>query len=326
MNTGKRTSLSRWLLTSVTALGLLASGPALALDSLKILVPANPGGGWDQTGRGLAQAMQANDIVKKIQIDNKGGAAGTIGLAQLINSSKGAPNAAMIGGSVMVGGILLNKSPVSLSQVTPIARLTGEYDVLVVPANSPIKSMKDLIAQFKANPGSVSWGGGSAGGTDHIIVAMVAQNQGVDVSKINYIPFAGGGEAQAAIMGGHVTVGLSGWNEFAGQIQAGKMRPLAVTSGKRLPGVDVPTLKEQGIDVELSNWRAIFGAPGITEAQRQDLMVAVDKAVRTKNWQELLAKNGWADAYLAGDSFKAYLDNEIKQTEKIMMGLGLIKK
>lgn len=326
MNTGKRTSLSRWLLTSVTALGLLASGPALALDSLKILVPANPGGGWDQTGRGLAQAMQANDIVKKIQIDNKGGAAGTIGLAQLINSSKGDPNAALIGGSVMVGGILLNKSPVSLSQVTPIARLTGEYDVLVVPANSPIKSMKDLIAQFKANPGSVSWGGGSAGGTDHIIVAMVAQNQGVDVSKINYIPFAGGGEAQAAIMGGHVTVGLSGWNEFAGQIQAGKMRPLAVTSGKRLPGVDVPTLKEQGIDVELSNWRAIFGAPGITEAQRQDLMVAVDKAVRTKNWQELLAKNGWADAYLAGDSFKAYLDNEIKQTEKIMMGLGLIKK
>lgn len=326
MNTGKRTSLSRWLLTSVTALGLLASGPALALDSLKILVPANPGGGWDQTGRGLAQAMQANDIVKKIQIDNKGGAAGTIGLAQLINSSKGDPNAALIGGSVMVGGILLNKSPVSLSQVTPIARLTGEYDVLVVPANSPIKSMKDLIAQFKANPGSVSWGGGSAGGTDHIIVAMIAQNQGVDVSKINYIPFAGGGEAQAAIMGGHVTVGLSGWNEFAGQIQAGKMRPLAVTSGKRLPGVDVPTLKEQGIDVELSNWRAIFGAPGITEAQRQDLMVAVDKAVRTKNWQELLAKNGWADAYLAGDSFKAYLDNEIKQTEKIMMGLGLIKK
>jgi putative tricarboxylic transport membrane protein len=326
MTIGKRISLSRWLLTSVTAIGLIASAPALALDSIKMLVPANPGGGWDQTGRGLAQALQQNDLVKKIQIDNKGGAAGTIGLAQFVNSAKGDPTAVLIGGSVMVGGIALNKSPVNLSQVTPIARLTGEYDVLVVPANSPIKSLKDLIAQFKANPGSVSWGGGSAGGTDHIIVAMIAQASGVDASKINYIPFAGGGEAQAAVLGGHVTVGLSGWNEFAGQIQSGKMRPLAVTSGKRLPGIDVPTLKEQGVDVEMSNWRAIFAAPGINDAQKRELMVAIDKAVRTKTWQDLLAKNGWSDAYLVGDAFQHYLDNEVKQTEKIINSLGLIKK
>lgn len=326
MTTNKRTPLSRWLLTSVTALGLLAGAPALAIDNLKLLVPANPGGGWDQTGRGLAAALQQNDIVKKVQIDNKGGAAGTIGLAQFVTSSKGDPNAMLVGGSVMVGGIALNKSPVSLKQVTPIARLTGEYDVLVVPANSPIKSLKDLLVQFKANPGSVSWGGGSAGGTDHIIVAMIAQDQGVDVSKINYIPFAGGGEAQASIMGGHVTVGLSGWNEFAGQIEAGKLRPIAVTSGKRLKGIDVPTLKEQGVDVELSNWRAVFGAPGLTDAQKKDLMIMVDKGVRTKSWQDLLAKNGWADAYLPGDAFKTYLDNEIAKTEQIINGLGLVKK
>jgi len=323
---GKRTSIARWLAVSATALGLLAAGPALAIDNLKMLVPANPGGGWDQTGRGFAQALQQNDIVKKIQIDNKGGAAGTIGLAQFVNSAKGDPNAVMIGGSVMVGGIALNKSPVSVTQVTPIARLTGEYDVLVVPANSPIKSLKELIAQFKSNPGSVSWGGGSAGGTDHIIVAMIAQASSVDPSKINYIPFAGGGEAQAAIMGGHVTVGLSGWNEFAGQIEAKKLRPIAVTSGKRLPGIDVPTLKEQGVDVELSNWRGIFAAPGITDDQRKALTAVVDKAVHTKTWQDLLAKNGWADAYLVGDAFKTYLDSEIKQTEKIISSLGLIKK
>lgn len=326
MNFGTRTSITRLLATSVTAFSLLASGAALALDNMKMLVPANPGGGWDQTGRGLGAALQQNDIVKKVQIDNKGGAAGTIGLAQFVNSAKGDPTAVLIGGSVMVGGIALNKSPVNLSQVTPIARLTGEYDVLVVPASSPIKSLKDLIAQFKSNPGGVSWGGGSAGGTDHIIVAMIAQNQGIDVSKINYIPFAGGGEAQAAILGGHVTVGLSGWNEFAGQIQSGKFRPLAVTSGKRLPGVDVPTLKEQGVDVELANWRAIFAAPGITDAQKKDIIVSVDKAVRTKTWQDLLAKNGWADAYLVGDAFATYLDNEIKQTEKIISNLGLVKK
>ena len=326
MTIGQRNFLSRWLLSSVTVLGLLASAPALALDSIKILVPANPGGGWDQTGRGFAQALQQNNLVKKVQVDNKGGAAGTIGLAQFVNSAKGDPTATLIGGSVMVGGIALNKSPVNLSQVTPIARLTGEYDVLVVPANSPIKSLKDLIAQFKSNPGAVSWGGGSAGGTDHIIVAMIAQASGVDVSKINYIPFAGGGEAQAAILGGHVTVGLSGWNEFSGQIQSGKMRPLAVTSGKRLPGIDVPTLKEQGVDVELANWRAIFAAPGINDAQKRELAATVEKAVRTKTWQDLLAKNGWSDTYLAGDAFQQYLDNEIKQTEKIVSSLGLVKK
>jgi putative tricarboxylic transport membrane protein len=326
MTIGKRNSLSRWLLSSITAIGLVASAPALALDSIKMLVPANPGGGWDQTGRGLAQALQQGDIVKKVQVDNKGGAAGTIGLAQFVNSAKGDPSAVLIGGSVMVGGIALNKSPVNLSQVTPIARLTGEYDVLVVPASSPIKSLKDLISQFKSNPGGVSWGGGSAGGTDHIIVAMIAQASGVDVSKIHYIPFAGGGEAQAAILGGHVTVGLSGWNEFAGQIQSGKMRPLAVTSGKRLPGIDVPTLKEQGVDVELSNWRAIFAAPGINDAQKRELMMTIDKAVRTKTWQDLLAKNGWSDAYLVGDAFQQYLENEIKQTEKIINNLGLVKK
>ncbi|KRB79217.1 Bug family tripartite tricarboxylate transporter substrate binding protein [Noviherbaspirillum sp. Root189] len=326
MKSGKFTSLTRLLATSVTALGLLAAGPALAIDSIKMLVPANPGGGWDQTGRGLQHALQQNDIVKKVQVDNKGGAAGTIGLAQFVNSSKGDGNALLVGGSVMVGGIALNKSPVNLSQVTPIARLTGEYDVLVVPASSPIKSLKELIAQFKANPGSVSWGGGSAGGTDHIIVAMIAQATGVDASKINYIPFAGGGEAQAAIMGGHVTVGLSGYNEFAGQIESKKLRPIAVTSGKRLPGIDVPTLKEQGVDVELANWRAVFGAPGINEQQKKDLIAAVEKAVRSKTWQDLLAKNGWSDAYMAGDEFKTYLTNEITKTEQIMTSLGLVKK
>jgi putative tricarboxylic transport membrane protein len=325
MNISQRMPLSRWLTSTVTALSLLATGPVLALDSIKMLVPANPGGGWDQTGRSLQQALQTNNIVKKIQVDNKGGAGGTIGLAQFINSSKGDPNAVMIGGSVMVGGILLNKSPVNLSQVTPIARLTGEYDVVVVPANSPIKTINDLIAKFKANPGSVSWGGGSAGGTDHIIVGMIAQAVGVDPGKINYVPFAGGGEAQAAIMGGHVTVGLSGWNEFAGQITAGKMRPLGITSEKRLPGIAVPTLKEQGVDVVLANWRAIFAAPGINDAQKKELIDAVGKAAKSAAWHDTLAKNQWADLYLPGDEFKTFLAAEQKQTEKTMTSLGLIK-
>jgi putative tricarboxylic transport membrane protein len=320
------TSLGRWLVPAMTAVSLLASAPALAVDNIKMLVPANPGGGWDQTGRALQHAMQASSTVKKVQVDNKGGAAGTIGLAQFVNSAKGDPSALIVGGSVMVGGILVNKSPVSMMQVTPIARLTGEYDVIAVPANSPIKSVKDLMAQFKANPGSVSWGGGSAGGTDHILVAMIAQATGVDVGKINYIPYAGGGEAVAAVLGGHVTVGLSGWSEFSSQITTGKMRALAVTSPKRLAGIDVPTLKEQGIDVALANWRGVFAAPGISDAQKKDMIATVDKTVKSKPWQEALAKNQWTDLYLSGDEFKTFLDNELKQTEKVINGLGLAKK
>src|SRR6185295_19150925 len=261
----------RGLVCAATAICLLAAGPAIGIDSLKILVPAAPGGGWDQTGRALQAALQSDGIVKKITVDNKGGAGGTIGIAQFVSSNKGDPNAMMIGGMVMVGAIITNKSPVNLTQVTPLARLTGDYEVVVVPGSSKTQTMKELVAQFKANPGGVAWGGGSAGGTDHILAGMIAQAVGVEPAKVNYIAYAGGGEAQAAIMGGHVAAGISGLGEFAAQIKSGKLRALAISSDKRVPGIDIPTLKEQGVDVELTNWRGIFAAPGINDAQRKEL-------------------------------------------------------
>jgi putative tricarboxylic transport membrane protein len=315
----------RGLAIVVAALALFASGTALAVDSLKILVPAAPGGGWDQTGRALQAALQSGDIVKKVTVDNKGGAGGTIGIAQFVNSSKGDPNALMMGGMVMVGAIISNKSPVTLAQVTPIARLTGEYEVVVVPGTSKIQSMKELVAQFKANRGSVAWGGGSAGGSDHILAGMIAVASGVEASKVNYIAYAGGGEAQAAIMGGHVAAGISGYGEFAGQIKSGKLRALAISSDKRVPGIDVPTLKEQGIDVEMINWRAIFAAPGITDAQRKELIDVVAKAVKTPSWQETLKRNEWTDMFLPGDPFKTFLDSDTQRIGTIIGGLGLKK-
>jgi putative tricarboxylic transport membrane protein len=325
VSSGKVVRARRGIACAAAALVLMASGTAVALDSLKILVPAAPGGGWDQTGRALQAALQSGDIVKKVTVDNKGGAGGTIGLAQFISSSKGDPNAVMVGGMVMVGAILSNKSPVDLSQVTPIARLTGEYEVIVVPGTSKVKSMKELVAQLKANPGSVAWGGGSAGGTDHILAGMIAVASGVEASKVNYIAYAGGGEAQAAIMGGHVAAGISGYGEFAGQIKSGKLRALAISSDKRVPGIDVPTLKEQGIDVEINNWRAIFAPPGITDAQRKELIDVFTKAVKTPSWQETLKRNEWSDLFLAGDQFKTFLDNDTKRISGVIAGLGLKK-
>jgi putative tricarboxylic transport membrane protein len=308
---------------AATTLPLAAPASAQAIGTLKMMIPANPGGGWDQTGRSLAAAMQASKVVQSVQFDNKGGAAGTIGLAQFVNAAKGDPNALMIGGMVMVGGIILNKSPVELSMVTPIARLTSEYEVIVVPANSPHKTIGDLVKAFKAEPGKVSWGGGSAGGTDHILVGLIAKSTGGDATKINYVPFKGGGEAIAAIIGGHVSAGVSGLGEFAEQIKAGRMRALAVSSPARLEGI--PTLKEQGIDVVLGNWRGVFAAPGITPAQRDALVAAVKTATESASWKETLAKFGWDGEFLGGDDYKKFLEEDTKRIAAIIESLGLKK-
>jgi putative tricarboxylic transport membrane protein len=308
---------------AIAIAALAIAAPALAVDNVKMMIPANPGGGWDTTGRELGKAMVSSGAVKNIQYDNKGGAAGTIGLAQFVNSAKGDPNALLMSGMVMVGGIIQNKSAVKLNQVTPIARLTSEYEVIVVPANGP-KTLKELLDKFKANPGSVSWGGGSAGGTDHILAGMIAKAVGVEPGKVNYVPFKGGGEAVAAIIGGHVTAGVSGLSEFAQHIKSGKMRALAVSSPKALEGI--PSLKEQGVDVELANWRGVFAAPGISKAQRDDLIKTVEKAVQSKEWKETLKKQDWDDFYLAGDAYGAYVESENKRLGDILGALVLDKK
>ena len=318
-------TLTRLFGACAFAASIVLGTSAVALDSVKFMIPANPGGGWDQTGRNLSAAMIKAGVIKNAQFDNKGGAGGTIGLAQFVNTSKGDGNAIMTGGMVMVGGIILNKSAVNLGMVTPLARLTGEYEVLVVPTGSPIKTLKDLTDKLKADPGSVSWGGGSAGGTDHILAGMIAGAVGVDPSKVNYIPYAGGGEAQAAILGGHVTVGVSGYGEFSAQIKGGKFRALAISSEKRAAGIDVPTLKEQGVNVELFNWRGVFGAPGITEAQKKALLAAIDTTAKSPAWKETLTKMDWIDIYLSGDAFGKYLDEENKRIGDILAKLNLKK-
>jgi putative tricarboxylic transport membrane protein len=298
---------------------IVQAGTRPQVGSVKFMIPSFPGGGWDVTGRSLGAAMVKANVVQGVQYENKGGAGGTIGLAQFVTTSKGDGDAILVGGMVMVAGIILNKSTANLGMVTPLARLTGEYEVLVVPASSPVKSMRDLVTQFKANPASVSWGGGSAGGADHILVGLIAQAVGVEPSKVSYIPYAGGGEAQAAILGGHVTVGVSGYSEFAGQIKAGKFRALAISSDKKIAGIDVPTLKDQGVDVEFLNWRGVFGAPGITDAKKKALIAALETTVKSPAWKEVLTKQDWADLYLAGDAFDKFVNG---QNESIGSVLG----
>lgn len=296
---------------------------AQAIGTLKMMIPANPGGGWDQTGRALGAAMQAAKVVQSVQFDNKGGAGGTIGLAQFINANKGDPHALIVGGLVMVGGIVLNKSPVDLSMVTPIARLTSEYEVVVVPASSPHRTMADLVKALKADPGKVSWNGGSAGGTDHMLAGLIARAVGVEPSKVNYVASKGGGDQVANIVGGHVTAGVAGLGEFAEHIKGGRMRALAVSSPAKLEGI--ASLKEQGIDVELGNWRGVFGAPAITPAQRDALVSSVRTATESAAWKDTLARMGWDAWFLAGDAYKAFVDEETRRARGILESLGLAK-
>ncbi|MBX3633906.1 MAG: tripartite tricarboxylate transporter substrate binding protein [Rubrivivax sp.] len=315
--------------TFLKSLAALAAAGALPMSAranvaLKMMIPANPGGGWDTTGRALGKALMDSGAASSVNYENKGGAAGAIGLAQFFNASRGDPNALMVMGAVMLGGEIRSKPPVSVTQVTPLARLTTEYNVYVLPANSPFKSMADVVAQLKKDPGSVKWGGGSAGSTEHIAAAMIAREVGVDPSKINYVPFRGGGEAVAAILGGNVTVGGSGYSEFQQYIESGRMKPIGVTSEARLKGIAIPTLKEQGVNVVIGNWRGVYGAAGISEAQKKALVDLVVRAMKHKSWAEAVEKNNWTPALLTGKEFEEFVDRDFASLRATMVKAGMI--
>ncbi len=310
-------------LAALTAASPLAAPAFAAYDSIRVMIGANPGGGYDQTGRSLGAAMIASGQTKAVTYDNKGGAGGTIALAQFVNSEKSNPAALMVVGSVMVGAIESNRPPVTLKNATPIARLYADTLIVVVAAASPIKSVADLTARLEANPGAVSWGGGSKGSVDHILAGLYAKAVGVDPRKVNYVPFAGGGEASAAILGGHVTVGLAGVSEFLPFVKSGKMRALAVSADKPIEGI--APLKTQGVDVEVYNWRGVYGAPGLNAEQRTALIGAVVKATEHPSWQESLKKNEWAPFLLTGEAFGRHVDSEHQRLGAILRDLGVAK-
>jgi len=305
--------------------GCLGTPARAQAANLRMMIPANPGGGWDSTGRALGKALTESGAAATVAYDNKGGAAGTLGLAQFVNASKGDPNALLVTGAVMVGGIITGKPPVSLTQATPIARLTSEYNVFVLPANSPFKTMDEVVAQMKKDPASVKWGGGSRGSTEHIAAAMIARAAGIDPARVNYVAFRGGGEAVSAIIGGNVTIGGSGYSEFASHIEAGKMKAIAVTAPSRVKGIPVATLKEQGIPVEIGNWRGVYGAPGISAEQRRVLTEMIAKALKSKAWTDALETHAWTPAELTGKAFDDFVEREFAELRDTLTRVGLVQ-
>lgn len=294
------------------------------IDKLNIIVPADPGGGWDQTGRAIQKDLQENDLVSSASVVNIGGAGGTNGLAKLATEQN--PDTLMVMGYVMVGAVETNKSKNRIEDTTPIARLTEEPLVVVVPADSPYQTIDDLIADVKAKGKGVSITGGSAGGADHILAGLMLKEAGIGADSLNYIPYSGGGESLAALLGNKVSAGISGVGEYAEQVKAGKLRALAVSGPEAAPQLpEVKPLKEQGVDVVLTNWRGVVAPGSIDDAQAEKLTALMTELHGTDAWKETLSTNNWGDAFLAGEEFASFLTEDIETVTATLTDIGLVK-
>jgi putative tricarboxylic transport membrane protein len=303
----------------------IMSAPAFAEPAV-VMAPGSAGGGYDAMARLPFEAMRKEKIFTDgAQFTNRGGAGGTIGLVEFVNTSKGNDNAVMSMGAILIGGIVLNNSPVTLKDVTPLVRLTNDTGAIAVPANSDIKTIGDLVAKMKENLGAVAIGGGSAGGVDHIAMALLAKANGLEASKLNYIPYAGGAEVVTALAGGSTKAAISGLSEFRSLAEAGRIRIIAVTSKDRVKGIDAPSLTEAGYPVVIGNWRGIVGAPGMSAVAKKTWLDRFAKMHESEAWNATLKKQNWEDAYLSGDDFVKFLDQEVANQTATLKDVGLTK-
>jgi putative tricarboxylic transport membrane protein len=267
--------------------------------------------------------LRAERLVTGTTITHFAGGGGMIAISQFLTGKVGNGNAIVTQGAGHLSFPLSNRTPVSLDSVTPLARLGGEYEIIVVRANSEFKTVEDLVAKYKANPASIAWGAGSRGSTDHIFYALVSKAVGVDPKLLNYIPHENTGDIVAAVLGGHVQTGAGGYQDFAPQIQAGRMRVLAVAAPERLPGIDAPTLKERGIDVILTNWRGVSAHPSISKEQLDRLSDLFEKMAKSAAWKKILAEKGWNDLYLDRAGYAAFIKSEQTRVRGILREIGM---
>lgn len=299
-----------------------AGGSESPRTKLTLVAPAAPGGGWDGFAREAQRIMRTNTIAGSIQVVNIPGASGTIGLGALAEMGD-RHDIMMVTGGVMVGGILINNSRVDLTDVTPIARLADDFNVLVVPADSPFETLDDFMAAMTEDPGGTAIAGGSLGGIDHLLAGMLARAAGISPRDVNYIAYPGGGEVVTSILSHTAKAGLSGYNEFRDQIEAGNIRALAVSAAEPVDGIDVPTFVEQGVEVAMSNWRGYVAPPGIDPEVEAEMIAMVTEMRETPDWQEALTRNSWVDSFMVGDEFAGFIRTETERTEEIVKELGL---
>jgi len=292
-----------------------------ALPSMRIYIPGGAGGGWDQTGRALGASIQAAGLAGKVEYENKGGKGGTIGLADFVARSSQDPSALLVGGMVMLGAIAVGKPEVTLARVTPVARLTNDFMVLVAKAGSKLATMPALTEAMRKDLGAVAFTGGSSGGVDHMLAGMMARQLRLDLNKLNYLPTASGREAVALLDKGTAQIAISSYSEFQADIESKALVPLAISSRKTLYGV--PSLTEQGVGTELGNWRAVFGPGQISEADRENLRRIVIAATLHPSWIQTLAERKWIGGLMHGKDFAETLVIEQAIASAVTMMLRL---
>lgn len=310
---------------TLVALGVIdasaSAGSATARNQTTLIAPASAGGGWDGAARELQQVMRSNGIVNNAQVVNIPGAGGTIGLSEL-SGMDGEASTMMVMGITMLGAININGSGVDMTDVTPIARLTDDYDVLVVPADSPYETVDDLVEEWRKDPNGFPFGGGSLGSVDQMIIAQLAEQAGMEPTDVNYIAYSGGAELATSLLSGTIDASVSGYADFEGQIDAGKLKVLAVSAPEPVEVLPYPTLVEEGYDVDLTNWRGIVAPAGLSDDERREMEDIITEVVQSPEWADALERNQWSDSFLIGEEFSKNLDEERQVVDQIWSDLG----
>lgn len=319
LSAGLAATAGCWPLQGVLA--QTTGAPARPLPLLRIYIPGGAGGGWDQTGRALGAAVQAAGLAGKVEYENKGGKGGTVGLADFVARFSQDPGALLIGGMVMLGAIAVGRPEVTLAQVSPIARLTNDYMVLVTKAGTGPQTLGALVEVMRKDLGSVVFTGGSAGGVDHMLAGMLARQLRLDVNRLRYSPTTSGREAVVLLDKGEALVAISSYSEFQADIEKSALTALAVSSRKGLYGVR--SLSEQGVNTELGNWRAVFGPGKVSEAERENLRRIVVAATQHPSWTQALQEKKWIGALLHGKDFADTLTVEQAIASAVTMMLRL---
>nr|WP_306666449.1 tripartite tricarboxylate transporter substrate-binding protein [Mycolicibacterium mageritense] len=289
-----------------------------------MMVPNSPGGGYDLTVRTAVKIMEDTDITGRIEVFNVIGAGGTVAMARLMNE-KGNDDLMMMMGLGVVGAVYTNGSSARASDATALAKMVEEQEGILVPGDSPFRTIGDLVAAWKADPAKITIGGGSSpGGPDHLFPMETARAVGVDPRKVNYVTYDGGGDLLTALLGKKIAAGTTGLGEFVDQIEAGQVRVLAVSGKERVKGVDAPTLTEAGINLTFTNWRGILAPPGISDDARKAMVKALEELHATDQWKEALVKNGWSDAFVTGPEFEQFLTDQDNRVSSTLSELGLL--
>jgi putative tricarboxylic transport membrane protein len=325
-----RTLLASALL-AVLALSAAPGGaaPAFPDRAVEIIAPAGPGGGFDLISRMTARALQEEKLIGvPVTVTNMPGGSGVVALAHVITRLKGNAYTLVAVSPATTLQIANRATPYTYRDVTPVASLITDYGVLVVRKDSTIKDLRTLIQVLKQNPGVVTVAGGSAPGSmDHAIFAKAAKAGGIDALKVAYLPFQGGGEAMAALLGRSASVLSTGASEVLGQLEAGTIRVLAVLAPQRLGGIfsAVPTAKEQGFDTTFAIWRGFYAPPDIPPSALRSWEDLLTRMSRTPAWAKVLNETKWFPFVLAGDRFRTFILDDTRNFETLLKDLGFLK-